>query len=143
VQLVAYVNGERVDATEMAHAPSRYRASLHGCRFQCTDCGGMFEDDSEGIHAKPIIASRAGGSCKPASVLTGTTLRRPHGSRRRPGCAFRRHEVEMLIVDGRTLHFSGRRPSKSCHSVATEIRPPAPRVKAPGFRTAASAGLAQ
>lgn len=30
---------------------SRYRASPNGFRFECTDCGGMFEDDNEGIHA--------------------------------------------------------------------------------------------
>ncbi len=29
----------------------RYRASPNGFRFECTDCGGMFEDDNEGIHA--------------------------------------------------------------------------------------------
>ncbi|PNH86108.1 competence protein CoiA [Arthrobacter sp. AFG20] len=29
----------------------RYLASPNGFRFQCTDCGGMFEDDNEGIHA--------------------------------------------------------------------------------------------
>jgi hypothetical protein len=29
----------------------RYRASPNGFRFECTDCGGVFEDDNEGIHA--------------------------------------------------------------------------------------------
>ncbi|MFE4542437.1 competence protein CoiA [Arthrobacter sp. NPDC056727] len=29
----------------------RYRGSPNGFRFQCSDCGGMFEDDNEGIHA--------------------------------------------------------------------------------------------
>lgn len=29
----------------------RYRASPNGFRFECLDCGGMFEDDKEGIHA--------------------------------------------------------------------------------------------
>jgi Competence protein CoiA-like family len=29
----------------------RYRASPNGFRFECLDCGGMFEDDREGIHA--------------------------------------------------------------------------------------------
>lgn len=28
----------------------RYRISPNGFRFECTDCGGMFEDDNEGIH---------------------------------------------------------------------------------------------
>lgn len=29
----------------------RCRISPNGFRFECTDCGGMFEDDNEGIHA--------------------------------------------------------------------------------------------
>lgn len=29
----------------------RYRASPNGFRFECTDCGGIFEDDNEGKHA--------------------------------------------------------------------------------------------
>jgi hypothetical protein len=29
----------------------RYRVSPNGFRFECTDCGGTFEDDNEGIHA--------------------------------------------------------------------------------------------
>lgn len=29
----------------------RYIGSINGFRFHCTDCGGEFEDDNEGIHA--------------------------------------------------------------------------------------------
>lgn len=29
----------------------RYRVHANGFRFDCTDCGGVFEDDKEGIHA--------------------------------------------------------------------------------------------
>ncbi|XAS74021.1 hypothetical protein VUN82_09395 [Micrococcaceae bacterium Sec5.1] len=40
----------------------RYRASPNGFRFYCTDCGGIFEDDKEGIHADGgcIIPSKRG-----------------------------------------------------------------------------------
>lgn len=36
---------------EQLRANPRYRVSPNGFRFQCTDCGGEFEDDKEGIHA--------------------------------------------------------------------------------------------
>jgi len=36
---------------EQLRANPRYRVSPNGFRFECTDCGGMFEDDNEGIHA--------------------------------------------------------------------------------------------
>jgi hypothetical protein len=29
----------------------RYRVQANGFRFDCRDCGGVFEDDKEGIHA--------------------------------------------------------------------------------------------
>ncbi|MDQ0679374.1 hypothetical protein QFZ30_002756 [Arthrobacter pascens] len=29
----------------------RYTGIANGFRFQCTDCGGGFEDENEGIHA--------------------------------------------------------------------------------------------
>lgn len=41
----------------------RYRASPNGFRFECIDCGGMFEDDKEGIHAN-------GGCLIPAASLS-------------------------------------------------------------------------
>ncbi|QHK18515.1 hypothetical protein GU243_00500 [Pseudarthrobacter psychrotolerans] len=36
---------------EQLRANPRYRVSPNGFRFECTDCGGEFEDDKEGIHA--------------------------------------------------------------------------------------------
>lgn len=36
---------------EQLRANPRYRVSPNGFRFECTDCGGEFEDDNEGIHA--------------------------------------------------------------------------------------------
>ncbi|MDR6688979.1 hypothetical protein J2Y41_004579 [Arthrobacter sp. 1088] len=36
---------------ERLRANPRYRVSPNGFRFDCTDCGMMFEDDNEGIHA--------------------------------------------------------------------------------------------
>jgi hypothetical protein len=36
---------------EQLRANPRYRVSPNGFRFECTDCGGTFEDDNEGIHA--------------------------------------------------------------------------------------------
>lgn len=36
---------------EQIRANPRYRVSPNGFRFECTDCGGEFEDDNEGIHA--------------------------------------------------------------------------------------------
>lgn len=36
---------------EQLRANPRYVVSPNGFRFECTDCGGMFEDDNEGIHA--------------------------------------------------------------------------------------------
>jgi hypothetical protein len=40
---------------QQLRANPRYLVSPNGFRFECTDCGGMFEDDNEGIHA--------GGGC--------------------------------------------------------------------------------
>ncbi|WP_284976097.1 hypothetical protein [Arthrobacter sp. efr-133-TYG-104] len=36
---------------EQLRANPRYSVSPNGFRFECTDCGGEFEDDNEGIHA--------------------------------------------------------------------------------------------
>lgn len=41
-------NAERM---EQLRANPRYRVSANGFRFECTDCGGTFEDDNEGVHA--------------------------------------------------------------------------------------------
>ncbi len=46
----------------------RYIGSANGFRFQCSDCGGTFEDDNEGIHANAQCLARGG--------------RNPAGSRR-------------------------------------------------------------
>lgn len=38
----------------------RYIGSVNGFRFQCSDCGGTFEDDNEGIHANAQCLARGG-----------------------------------------------------------------------------------
>ncbi|MDQ0148076.1 MULTISPECIES: competence protein CoiA [Micrococcaceae] len=38
----------------------RYIGSANGFRFRCTDCGGVFEDDNEGIHANSRCLSVGG-----------------------------------------------------------------------------------
>jgi hypothetical protein len=38
----------------------RYIGSTNGFRFQCKDCGGIFEDDNEGIHANAKCLVRGG-----------------------------------------------------------------------------------
>jgi hypothetical protein len=69
---------ETVDATEVAQRLAakevyaarmqqlrddpRYRVSPNGFRFECTDCGGMFEDDREGRHAGGACLQPKGGA---------------------------------------------------------------------------------
>lgn len=44
------------------YANPRYQALPNGFRFKCTDCGGMFEDGYEGIHAQARCLTGSGRS---------------------------------------------------------------------------------
>lgn len=61
-ELAQRLAAKEAHAARMAQlrADPRYRVSPNGFRFECTDCGGMFEDDNEGIHA--------GGRCMAPGV---------------------------------------------------------------------------